>query len=571
MTNRELESVLKQIESLLDLHGENSFKSRAYGRAARAIRASSLDIAGLVEREEPIDVDGIGQGLSAEIRELVTTGTSAQREDLLERTPNGLLDVLQIRGLGSKKVRALWDQLGIESIDDLEREAASGAVAEQKGFGKKTAENILRSIAEMRANQGKVRLHRARAIGDQLVESIGALPSVAKVEVTGRLRRGAEVFGRIDLLALADIASIIGELAELSILSDVTADEKRRRVTARYDGSVPIVIHLCDADHYALTLHRTTGSSDYLFMTSIPLEQQGMRIEGDRLLKGSEEIAVATEEDLFRVAGMQTVPPELREGIDEVPLALKQELPRLVERSEMRGLLHVHSRWSDGRNSIEELAEAAVASGFEYLLMCDHSKAAFYANGLDEKRLEEQGREIDEINKRYDPDEFRILKGIECDIMSDGSLDLSEDALASLDCVVISVHSSFTLPIEEQTDRVCRALSHPHASILAHPTGRLLLTRKGYAIDLRRVIKTAADQGKIIELNANPFRLDLDWRMIRYARRTSVPIAINPDAHAIADIDYVDLGVRIGRKAGLERGDVVNTLSASEFLATVGK
>jgi len=265
------------------------------------------------------------------------------------------------------------------------------------------------------------------------------------------------------------------------------------------------------------------------------------------------------------------IPPELREGIDEVRAALDHRIPTLVEQSELRGLLHIHSVWSDGQNTIEELAAAASGLGYGYLLMCDHSKLAFYANGLDEKRLEAQGKEIDEINKRYDPATFRILKGIECDIHGDGTLDLADDALAALDAVVVSVHSQFALEKEAQTDRVCHALDNPYASILAHPTGRLILTRKGYPIDLKRVITHAAERGVAVELNANPHRLDLDWRMVRYAKRKGVKVAIDPDAHSIGDFDYVKYGVRMGRKGWLERGDVLNTLSVDDFLAAVGR
>jgi len=283
-------------------------------------------------------------------------------------------------------------------------------------------------------------------------------------------------------------------------------------------------------------------------------------------MKDDSEVPVATEEELFDLAGMQPIPPDLREGIDEVPLALEGKIPDLLRREDLKGVLHVHSVWSDGRNTLEEMAEGARLRGYSYLLICDHSKAAFYANGLDEKRLLEQGKEIDEINSRYDPEEFRLLKGTECDILADGSLDLAEDALASLDAVVISVHSSFTLPLEEQTDRICRALENRYATILAHPTGRILLTRGEYRVDLQRVISTAADAGKFVELNANPFRLDLDWRMVRFARRKGVLVGIDPDAHAVGELDYVDYGLRMARKAGLTAGDVLNGLSADDFL-----
>lgn len=568
MTNREIEKVLSTIERLMELHGENAFRSRAYGRAARAIRSSTIDVAARIAEGSDLGIDGIGAGLTAEIGEILETGTSSGLEDLLERTPNGLLDVLQIRGLGSKKVRTLWTELGIESIDDLERSARAGAVSALKGFGAKTEQNILSGIQELRSNLGKVRLHTATILAEDLVALLSALDSVSRVEPTGRLRRGAEVFSLLEFLLVVDDPKAL--LAELDRYDEVEElKQKERTILFGFRGESRVRLHLSDDASWPVDLHQTTGSSDYLFMFSIPFEKRGYRFEEGRVLKDREPVTVAGESDLFELAGMQQIPPELREGIDEVTNAIDGVVPKLVRREDLRGVLHVHSTWSDGRNSVGELAEAARARGFAYLLMCDHSKAAFYANGLDERRLEEQGREIDRVNEKYDPAEFRVLKGIECDILSDGSLDLADDALAALDCVVISVHSSFTLEEEAQTDRICRALEHPAAGILAHPTGRLLLTRKGYRVDLQRVIAHADEFGKFVELNANPYRLDLDWRMLRYARRRGVLVGIDPDAHAVGELDYVDYGIRMARKAGLEAKDVLNALDADTFLRTV--
>lgn len=570
MNNREIEKVLSTLERLMELHGENSFRSRAYGRAARAIRASSVDVAGKVQAGEPLEIDGVGAGLTAEIAEIVASGTTSELENLLERTPNGLLDVLAIRGLGSKKVRALWSELGIESLDDLERNARQGAIAGLKGFGAKTEQNILAGLQELRANLGKVRLHTTLGLARDILPIIASLPGVVRAEPTGRLRRGAEVFSILEFIVEApSVADVFEGLGSVEGVDD--PESTGRSVTFGFRGECRIRLHICDADTWPVVLHRTTGSSDHLFMFSIPFEERGYRFEEGRVVSENGPVPLRSEEELYTLAGMQPIPPELREGIDEVPRALRGELPELVTMSDLKGVLHVHSVWSDGRNTIGEMAEGARERGYGYLLMCDHSKAAFYANGLDEKRLEEQGREIDELNRRYDPAQFRVLKGIECDILADGSLDLAEDALAALDCVVISVHSSFTLPREAQTDRICRALESRYASILAHPTGRLLLTRKEYQVDLRRVITTAAEAGKFVELNANPYRLDLDWRMVRFARRKGVLVGIDPDAHAVAELDYVDYGVRMARKAGLGGSDVLNALDAEAFLSAVAR
>ena len=573
MTNRDIENALNTIESLLELHGENGFKSRAYGRAGRAIRASGIDVAEKVEAGEPLEIDGIGKGLEAEIAEIVQRGSSTQLDQLLHQTPNGLLDILEIRGLGAKKVRALWKELGIDALDVLEAKARSNEIAALKGFGKKSQENILDGIAEVKSRIGKMRLHTATVIADEIVTALRGSALVERVEIAGRLRRGGEEFGAIELVVALKVEGDAGGLATEMEAGETLSDLAVRDgvIRGKYDGLYTVLIHTTSVAQFPVALHQKSGASDYRFMVSIPLHDRGYELTDDALLKEGKPVTLSSEDELFALAGMDVIPPELREGIDEVRAALDHRIPTLVEGSELRGLLHIHSVWSDGQNTIEELAAAASGLGYGYLLMCDHSKLAFYANGLDEKRLEAQGKEIDEINKRYDPATFRILKGIECDIHGDGTLDLADDALAALDAVVVSVHSQFALEKEAQTDRVCRALDNPYASILAHPTGRLILTRKGYPIDLKRVITHAAERGVAVELNANPHRLDLDWRMVRYAKRKGVKVAIDPDAHSIGDFDYVKYGVRMGRKGWLERGDVLNTLSVDDFLAAVGR
>lgn len=568
MDSSQVEQLLSRIESLLELHGANQFKSRAYGRAARSLKGSGKNVVAIVEAGEPIDIDGIGSGIAAEIEEIVRTGTTAQLEELMEKTPHGLLDVMSIRGLGAKKVRALWDELGVETLEDLEAKANSGEVAGLKGFGKKTQEGILASIAELRANAGKMRLNRATEVAEELLPKLRELPGVGRAEIAGRLRRGGEEFSAVEfVIETEDPEALESALNESDLFDDV--QRKDSVIGALFDQSYRVFLHLSDPDHFVVAYHQRSAASDYRFMVSIPLSEHGYTLEEDALLKDGENVRLESEEELYELAGMQFVPPELREGLDEVRKALDNNLPTLVEPGDLKGMLHVHSTWSDGRNSIAELAEQAHAMGYGYLLMCDHSKAAAYANGLDEFRLEAQGVEIDGINEKYDPNEFRVLKGIECDIMTDGTLDLSDDSLAALDCVVVSVHSNFTLSEEAQTDRVCRALENRYASILAHPTGRLLLRRNGYPIDLKRVISHAADHGKFVELNANPVRLDLNWRMLRYARRKGVKVSINPDAHSTPEFENLKYGVIIARKGGLSAEDVLNTLPADEFLAAI--
>jgi DNA polymerase (family 10) len=563
MTGRQIASVFSDIQTYLELNGEEDFKTKAYARAARALETTTVDVEAAARAGRLTSIPGIGKTLAVEVLEIVETGTCRQLEELRKSTPPGLIDITRIRGVGGKKVRTLHLALGVASLDELEAACRDNRVAGVAGFGAKSQENILAGIVELRKNEGRFRLDTALRLVDELLPRLRSLDAVGRAEATGRVRRGAEEFDHVSLLVETDDAERLrSELA--TILDDVRAVDGELRCIA--DGRFDVRSLTATSGDFIARLHASTGASDYAFMISLPLEARGYQLRDDALVRDGEPVALEREEDLFALAGTQFIAPELREGIDEVRRAIDGSLPQLVEASQMRGILHVHSQWSDGRRTIAELAEHAVASGYEYLLMCDHSKAAFYANGLDEARLAEQGREIDAINERYDPAVFRVLKGIECDILADGSLDLADDALAALDAVVVSVHSRFDLQRELQTERICRALEHRYTTILGHSTGRLILSRKGYDVDLRIVIDTAARYGRSIEINGNPYRLDLPWRMARHARRKGVQIAINPDAHSLEDFANVRYGLVMARKAALSAADIVNTMSADEFL-----
>lgn len=565
MTARDVAKILHDIETYLELNGDDGFRSKAYGRAARSLETSAVDIAAVVASGAPIKVPGIGPALAVEVREIVQTGTTAALEELRGMTPPGLMEILQIRGLGAKKVRALNLQLGIETLDQLEQAAHENRIAPLPGFGDKSQSKILEGLQTLRKAQEKMRINLATQVGEELLAALRELPSVERAAIAGRLRRGAEEFDSLSFVAQAtSVDALERDLSGLSQLVDVARNGAR--IEAIADG-FPVRVDAASPANYVAMLHQRTGASDYCFMVSIPLTDRGYELRDDGLFLGDELVPLDSEEDLFARAGMQYIPPELREGIDEVGRAVRGEIPDLVTHEDVRGMMHVHSVWSDGRSPIAEIAEHVRGLGYRYLLITDHSKSAFYANGLDERRLEAQGREIDELNRGYDPADFVVLKGTECDILADGSLDLHDDALAALDAVVISVHSQFNLPVEAQTDRICRALEHPHATILGHATGRLILKRKGYEVDLHRVIATAAARGKSIELNCNPMRLDLSWRMVRYARRKGVPIAINPDAHSLADFANMRFGITIARKGMLTPDGTLNALSADELRA----
>ncbi len=560
-TPRDIANVFHEIQTLLDLHGADEFKSRAYGRAARSLEsAGDIDLVDLVEQGKASSIPGIGKGLAPELIEIVVGGTSSQLEELRAATPPGLLEMLKIRGLGAKKVRTIYLSLDITTLAALEEACRNNAIASLPGFGAKSQANIMAGIDDLKKNAGQVRIDVATEVANRVHRDLLECQSVSRVELAGRLRRGGETFDRVEFVVEADPALLAADVETRSFLQNVTQDG------ARLAGVGPeglrVVLHTTTSNSFAAELFRRTGSNDHVLMVSIALEQRGIRVGNGVLELDGRSVEIRNEEAIYQAAGLPYIVPPLREGIDEVTLGLEGRITPLIEAADMQGMIHVHSTWSDGRHSIRELAECVRGRGYRYLLITDHSKAAFYANGLDERRLADQGREIDALNRDFDPSEFTILKGIECDILADGELDLADDALAALDAVIVSIHSRFELPREAQTDRIIRALEHPATTILGHPTGRLLLGRKGYEIDHQRVIDAAAHLGKAIEINANPRRLDLSWRMLRHAVSMGVRIAISPDAHTISHFDYMPYGIVIGQKGGLTRELTLNAMTA---------
>jgi len=566
MTSREVAAILHEIETLLDLHGADEFRSKAYGRAARSLEAArDLDLHDAVAHGTHAAVPGVGKGLWPEIVEIISSGTSTRLEELRALTPPGLLDMLRIRGLGARKVRAISSSLGITTLSALENACRENAVASLSGFGPKSQANILDAIEELKRNAGHARIDVADTTSRVVVAFLSELPSVTRVEVVGRLRRGAEIFDRVALLAVADVDRLCSDLRGTTTIGNI--DRNGSRITGVAPDGLRVVVECTDERRFPLRLFQLTGSADHVTMVAIALEQKGLLLDEHGIRQGDNYVPIGSESDLYRHAGISFIHPEVREGIDEVRRGLDGTLEAPIDVDDFVGMIHVHSTWSDGLHSISDLAEHVRRMGYQYLLITDHSKSAFYANGLDEKRLLEQGREIDALNNETPANGFMILKGIECDILADGSLDLDDDVLSTLDAVVVSIHSRFDLSREAQTDRLVTALRHPAATILGHPTGRLLLGRKGYEIDHKRVIDAAADAGKAIEINANPRRLDLSWRMVRYAVTRDVPIAISPDAHTLAHFEYMKYGVAMARKGGLPRRLAVNMMSPDELRA----
>ena len=533
-------------------------RQRAYARASRALETSGVDIEETVRVEHHYFDPGIGKaqpGVSRSLpaRHQVNSGAE-------EITPPGLLDMLKIRGLGAKKVRAIYISLGIRHWGILKRLVEGNQVAALPGFGAKSQEDPSEGIEELRRNEESRIPHRH---GDDRGRSTASVDCGSPFGLAFGCR-GAPASRSRGVRVASSSSS-----PRPSRRRTRTSCENRRRLDHReHDGDrtpasptarIAVKIYVSDrpADYF-VALHQHTGAHDYCFMLSIPLHDRGYDLRDGALYRDGEPVELRSEEELFELSryAVPCIPPEIREGVDEVPCT-GGPLPGAYCRTGYSRIMHVHSTLSDGQNTVAEMADHARSLGYSYLLMCDHSKAASYANGLDERRLEAQGREIDELNKQYDPTEFRVLKGIECDILADGSMDFDDDVLATLDAVVASIHSSFNLPMEAQTERLCSALRNRYVTILGHPTGRLLLKRKGYDVDLRWVINCAAASGQIdrTERQPAPARPELADDPIRAAQ--GVKIAINPDAHSTAGFGVMRYGVKIGRKGMADAGRFV--------------
>lgn len=569
MDKAQVAAILDDTGNLLELTGASPFETRAYQNAARIIGAMEGDIEELVRSGGIAQVSGVGKTLAARITELVTTGRMGLYDKLVAETPPGLREMLRIPGLGPKRVRQISEALNIATIADLRAACENGRVAELPGFGAKSQEKILKGLDFLSQHGDKYRFDVAESGALAVAEALRALPQVVRLSVAGSLRRKKDVVKDIDVVASvaqpSDRGPIMDALVALPEVESVTGKGDTKTSVVLRQG-IALDLRVVTDDEYPTTLHHFTGSREHNIALRGRAQHMGIKINEYGLFRGDERLPITDERDFYQALGLHYIEPELREDRGEIEAAEKGELPRLVTLEDLRGILHVHSTWSDGQVSIREMAEATMALGKEYLGICDHSKIAAYAHGLNEAAVRQQHEEIDRLNEEY-AGKFRILKGTECDILKDGALDFDDNTLARFDFVVASIHSQFQLPPEEQTQRLIRAIENPYCSILGHPTGRILLERDGYQPDMERVIERAAELGVSIELNADPHRFDLDWRLIRFATERGVRIPINPDAHSPSGLLNIHYGVGVGRKGWLTPRDVLNTLPVDELLA----
>lgn len=567
MNATEVARVLDEIATLGELNGENPFRTRAFANAARALEASGADLPALAAAGELTSIKGIGEGIAQIVRELVQTGRSSLYDELRAQTPSGLFELLKVPGLGAKRIHTLHAELGVETLDALEDAARAGRVAALGGFGAKTEQKLLEGVAFVRTTLDRRRYPQAMDVAARLLEWLRARDGVQAAEIVGALRRRLEVVEAVELLAASDApAPLLAAFRALGAPAEgAGADEGCAEI--RLPDGLRATLRCVPPRAWVAAVVWETGGDTHRAALAARAAERGLRLERDGLWRGAAPERLQREAELYAALGLQYVPPELREGLGELDAAAAGALPRLVELSDLRGTFHCHTTYSDGKATLAEMAEAARAKGWQYLGIADHSPYAAYAGGLKPAAVTKQHREIDAWNREHGgagQGRFRLFKGTESDILPDGSLDYDADVLARFDYVVGSVHSGFNLSRREMTDRVLRAIENPHLTMLGHPTGRLLLGRSGFAIELDEVIDAAAAHGVLIEINADPHRLDLDWRHVRQAAQKGILIPVNPDAHSTGGLDNVAFGVNMARKGWLQARDVLNTWTLEE-------
>jgi len=569
MDKKEIAHILEEIATLLELKGENPFRVRAYRNGARAVLSIEEDLADVIEQEKLTDYEGIGDHLAQKITELFETGKLPYYEKLKKATPPGLLKLIQIQGLGPKKVKTLYQKLKIRSIEDLKQRAEQGKVAKLKGFGAKTEQNILQSLEHRESYQKRVLWWNAWEIAVPILEKLKQRKGVKAAEICGSLRRKLETIGDLDFLAGCDNPKPVMDWF-ISMGAQVLSKGESKSSIRLREG-MQADLRIVPAHQFIFALVYFTGSKEHNIKIRTRSLKRGWSLSEYGFEPEKKNIAIPKirdEEGLYKALGLSYIPPELRENLGEIEAAEKGTIPHLIEEADIRGTLHNHTTASDGRSNLKEMVEAAEQLDWEYIGISDHSKSSFQANGLSEERLLDQIQTIRKLNtsKKF---KTHIFAGSECDILANGSLDFSDKILKQLDFVIASVHSSLSQDEKTMTKRIIKALEHPLTTMLGHATGRLLLQREPYAVNLAKVIDAAIANHKIIELNGNPMRLDMDWRLWRQAAKKGLRCCINCDAHAADQLAFFRAGVNAARKGWLTKKDVVNTLPLKEILKSL--
>lgn len=547
MNNKTIANYFSLLSNLLHIHGGNNFKATSYSIASYKIGRMSVELETLPQ-ESIFKINGIGDAIGKKIIELLSTGKLKILDELIEKTPEGILEMLKIKGLGPKKISLIWKEMGIENIGELFYACNENRLSLYKGFGKKTQQNVIESIEFYLAQQGSFLFAQVESLGESLEKLFQKIFNSKKIIVTGEYRRHAETIKEIEFVIPFSANEILNRL---KVEEEFLFVEKQgESIVYKYNNTINVKIHFTNENHLQQKLFTTTGSSEFI----LAFDHQFPSINFNK---------IKTETDIFEQAGIQFVPPFLRESASIISIAEKNKIKPVIQPSDIRGIIHCHSNWSDGINTIEQLANACKDSGKEYLVISDHSKTASYAHGLTEEQVKSQHLLIDELNEKLFP--FKIFKSIESDILNDGSLDYSNSVLSTFDLVIASVHSNLKMSKEKAMMRIIRAIENPFTTILGHMTGRLLLSRKGFPVDYKKVIDACASNKVVIEINAHPHRLDMRWQWIEYALSKNIILSVNPDAHSIPEFSNTRYGVLAAQKGMLTKEDNLSSFSLKDF------
>ena len=572
MENKSIADLLTEIADILDIQGENPFRVRSYRNAARTIADMGQSVRAMVRAGEDLEqIPGIGKSLQEKIEEIVSTGKCGFLEELRAKVPPALTELLKLEGLGPKKVKLLYDELGVDSVDRLEKSAQAGKLRDLPGMGLKTEEKVLKSIEQYRAGMGRFKLSVGFTYAQALLEYLKGIPGLKRLDPAGSFRRHRETIGDLDLLAICgrgckvmDRFTTYGDVAEV-------ISEGETKSSVRLKCGLRVDVRVLEEESYGAALHYFTGSKAHNVAIRERAKDLGLKVSEYGVFRAKDEkrLSGANEEDVFKAVGLPFIPPELREDRGEIQAAEKGKLPKLIELGDIRGDLQMHTSATDGKNTIAEMAQKAKEMGYAYLAITDHSKAVRVAGGLDEKRLAKHLQEVEKAGGKIPG--IGILKGVEVDILADGSLDLKDDILKECDVVLASVHSRFNMEEGEMTRRIIKAIGNPHVSILAHPTGRLILEREAYKVNLKEVFQAAIDHGVVLEINAYPDRLDLRDVDARMAKEMGARLVISTDAHSTGQLELMKFGVFTARRGWVEARDVINTLPLPPLLKILRK
>ncbi|MCK5161278.1 MAG: DNA polymerase/3'-5' exonuclease PolX [Candidatus Aureabacteria bacterium] len=557
--------VLENIGALMELKKENPFKIRAYLNAVRSLEQFQGSLDDAVKNKELLSIKDIGKGIAEKIEEFFSSGHIKYYDELKDSIPPGVFEMLAIEGLGPKKIHVLYEKLRIKTLGDLEHACRENRLVSIEGFGEKTQENILKGIKYHMSYSDRFHVSTALEEAEKLMAELKkkAGKKINRMEIAGSLRRRKEIIGDIDFVAGSSQSEpVMDAFSSLSQVDEVIA-KGPTKTSVKLKSGINADIRIVPDKKYPYALHHFTGSKEHNTAMRALSKSKGLKMNEYGLFNGDKNISCKDEKEIFSKLGLSFIPPELREDRGEIELAAAGKIPALIEEKDIKGVIHVHTIASDGKASLDDMAAFAKRKGYSYLGIGDHSKSAHYAGGLEEKRVKEQWEQIDALNKKLTG--FVVFKGIESDILPDGSLDYDENILRDFDFIVAAIHSKFKMSKGEMTKRIIKAVKNPYTTMIGHLTGRLLLSRTGYEVDVEKILKALAGENKAIELNANPHRLDLDWRYCKMAKELGVPVSINPDAHDMEGVKDIKYGVGIARKGWLEKKDILNVKSAGEI------